>query len=112
MKKHPVYTLFFVLALVLFTGLIHADAAGTQSGTGKVIAIDPQGQAIVIDVGTGKSVMTVGAVIKADTVLVIKGKTCAPFRSPEGYPGGRHGHAQVHKDRRSLREGNHQEVDF
>ena len=74
MKKHPVYTLFFVLALVLFTGLIHADAAGTQSGTGKVIAIDPQGQAIVVDVGVGSSVMTVGAVITTDTVLVIKGK--------------------------------------
>jgi hypothetical protein len=74
MKKHLVCTLFFVLALVLFTGLMHADAAGTQSGTGKVIAIDPQGQAIVIDVGTGKSAMTVGAVIKADTTLVIKGK--------------------------------------
>ena len=74
MKKHFVCTLFFVLVLVLFTGLIHAGAAGTQSGTGKVIAIDPGGQAIVIDVGAGKSPMTVGAVIKADTTLVIKGK--------------------------------------
>ena len=74
MKKHFVCTLFFILALVLFMGLIHADAAGTKSGTGKVIAIDPQGQAIVIDVGAGKSAMTVGAVIKADTTLVIKGK--------------------------------------
>ncbi len=74
MKKHPVCTLFFVLALVLFTGLIYADAAGTQSGTGKVIAVDPQGQGIVIEVGTGKSAMTVGAVITADTTLVIRGK--------------------------------------
>jgi uncharacterized protein involved in tellurium resistance len=74
MKKHPVCTLFFVLALLLFTGLIYAGAAGTQSGTGKVIAIDPQGQGIVIDVGTGKSAMTVGAVVNADTTLIIKGK--------------------------------------
>jgi hypothetical protein len=74
MKKHPVYTLFFVLALVLFTGLIHADAAGTQSGTGRVVAMDPQGQAIVVDVGTGSSAMTVGAVINAGTTFVINGQ--------------------------------------
>ena len=48
MKKHLVCTLFFVLALVLLTGLFHAYAAGTQSETGKVTAIDPQGQAIVL----------------------------------------------------------------
>jgi hypothetical protein len=75
MKRHAVVTLFFVLALVLLTGLFHAYAAGTQSETGKVTAIDPQGQAIVIDAGAGKSAMTVGAVIKPDTKLVIKGKS-------------------------------------
>jgi hypothetical protein len=75
MKKHPVCMLFFVLVLVLFIGLIYGEAAGTQSGTGRVIAIDPHERAIVINTaGTGNSAMTIGAVIEGDTALVIRGK--------------------------------------
>ena len=75
MKKCALLIIFLATACLLLAGFVHAGAAGTETRTGKVIAVDPEGKAIVINVGSGKEAMTVGAVIKADTKLMVKGKS-------------------------------------
>ena len=75
MKRCSLLIIFLATACLLLTGFVHAGAAGTETRTGKVIAVDPQGKAIVITVGSGKAALTVGTVIKADTKLMVKGKS-------------------------------------
>ncbi len=75
MKRISVFTLCFVLGFGFFAGMLHADVEQVLSRTGKVAAIDPEGQAIVVDVGSGKSELDVGAAIQPDTRLMVKGKS-------------------------------------
>jgi len=74
MKRCSVLLVCFATACILLVGFVHAGAAGTETQKGKVIAIDPGGKAIVISVGMGEKALTVGAVIKEDTKLMVKGK--------------------------------------
>ncbi len=76
MKKASLLTVLLAFFLVLgLAGFYQAVAKeGMESYSGKVTAVDPQGTAIVIESGTGKAALTVGAVIKPDTVLMVKGK--------------------------------------
>ena len=39
--------------------------------------MDPEGKAIVIESGTGKAALTVGAIVTPNTVLMVKGKKAA-----------------------------------
>jgi len=64
---------FFTAACLLAAPALAAKE-GTTSHTGKVIAVDPDGKAIVIDKGTGKSALTIGAIVGEDTKLTVKGK--------------------------------------
>jgi len=75
MKRHSLLIIFLATACLLLGGFGHAKAADTQTKTGKVVAIDPEGKAIVIDVGAGKEELDVGTVINADTKLMVKGKS-------------------------------------
>ncbi len=49
----------------------------TESFSGKVTSVDPDGKAIVIESGTGKAALTVGAIVTPTTVLMVKGKKAA-----------------------------------
>ena len=73
--KRCVLPIIFLVAACLLLGAAHVGAAGTETKTGKVIAVDPEGKAIVIDVGTGKEALDVGTIIKEDTKLMVKGKS-------------------------------------
>jgi co-chaperonin GroES (HSP10) len=75
MKRCSLLVIFLATACLLLGGFVHAGAAGTETRTGKVIAVDPEGKAIVIDVGSGKEALDVGTVINADTKLKVKGKS-------------------------------------
>jgi hypothetical protein len=65
-----VISLFFALAAVSYA----IDQEKMQSFSGKVTSVDPAGKAIVIQSGTGKEALTVGAAVTTDTVLMVKGK--------------------------------------
>ena len=76
MRKTVLFQLVLVLCLLsAFTLAGQALAQGKmQSFSGKVTNVDPAGKAIVIESGTGKGAMTVGAAVTGDTVLMVKGK--------------------------------------
>ena len=74
MKRYSLLVLFLAMACLLLGSFGHAAAADTRTETGKVVAIDPEGKAIVIDVGTGKEALDVGTVINDETKLMVKGK--------------------------------------
>ncbi len=67
-------SLLFGLALV---DLAFAQGEKTESFSGKVTAVDPDGKAIVIESGAGKEALTVGAIVTPNTVLMVKGKKMA-----------------------------------
>jgi hypothetical protein len=74
MKK---VALFLVLCLLIglgSAGLALAQGEKTLSFSGKVTSVDPDGKAIVIETGTGKTALTVGAIVTPTTVLTVKGK--------------------------------------
>ncbi len=79
MKRLPICCA--VLVSLLLLGAVMAGQAPAQgkieSYSGKVTAVDPAGKAIVIDVGTGKNALVVGAIVTPDTVLMVKGKKMA-----------------------------------
>lgn len=62
----------FFLVLSLF--LSQAFSETTKTFVGRVKAIDPQGKAIVVTQGEGKSEMVVGAIITPETEVIVKGK--------------------------------------
>ena len=68
-------------AFVLLIGLATVGQVLAQekmeSFSGKVTAVDAAGKAIVIESGTGKAALTVGAIVTPDTVLMVKGKKMA-----------------------------------
>jgi hypothetical protein len=77
MKKVTLLRLF--LASSLLFGVVAVDLALAQgerseSFSGKVTAVDPDGKAIVIESGKGKKALTVGAIVTPNTVLMVKGK--------------------------------------
>ena len=76
-----VSVLCVVVACSLLLGLVAigqtASESKMESYSGKVTAVDPGGKAIVVDVGTGKNAMVVGAIVTADTVLMVKDKKMA-----------------------------------
>jgi hypothetical protein len=64
-----------VFALVVFLPLALFGIAGGTTGktvSGKVTAVNPE--AIVVDVGSGKHMLDVGAIVQPDTKLMVKGK--------------------------------------
>jgi hypothetical protein len=59
-----------LLTFVVPSGFASGPAERTVSG--KVAAVNPE--AIVVDVGSGKSMLDVGAIVHPDTKLIVKGK--------------------------------------
>ncbi|OPY70592.1 MAG: hypothetical protein A4E57_00434 [Syntrophorhabdaceae bacterium PtaU1.Bin034] len=74
MKRSFVVVFLLVAACVLSSGFAYSVTDQTMSATGKVTAVDPEGKAIVIDVGKGSDAMTVGTIVQPDTKLTVKGK--------------------------------------
>jgi hypothetical protein len=62
-------------ALAVFALVLAATAgAHSESQTGKVAAVDPEGKGIVISVGKGDQALDVGTIIDNDTQLKVEGK--------------------------------------
>ncbi len=76
MKRAVIFCglLGFCLLFVLTAVNQAAAQSKMESFSGKVTAVDPGGKAIVVESGTGKAAITVGAIVGADTVLMVKGK--------------------------------------
>ena len=74
MKKLAVLMVASLLVGLVSAGFAIAQGEKTESFAGKVTAVDPDGKAIVIQSGSGKSALTVGAIVTPDTVLMVKGK--------------------------------------
>ncbi len=74
MKKVALLLVFALLVGLAPAGMALAQGEKTESFTGKVTAIDPDGKAIVIESGAGKAALTVGAIVTPTTALMISGK--------------------------------------
>lgn len=59
-----------LLTLTAPSGFAAGSAERTVSG--KVAAVNPE--AIVVDVGSGTNMLDVGAIVQADTKVIVKGK--------------------------------------
>ena len=77
MKKVALFLVFSLLIGLGSAGLALAQGEKTESFTGKVTSVDPDGKAIVVESGTGKTALTVGAIVTPTTVLMVKGKKAA-----------------------------------
>jgi len=62
-----------LVLLFLFAASGYAAEGSTRTVSGQVAAVD--NQAIVVDVGSGKTLLDVGAIIQSDTELMVKGKS-------------------------------------
>jgi hypothetical protein len=74
MKKLAVLMVASLLIGLVSAGLALAQGEKTESFAGKVTAIDPDGKAIVIESGSGKKALAVGAIVTPNTALMVKGK--------------------------------------
>ena len=77
MKKVALLLVLCLLIGLGSAGLALAQGEKTESFSGKVTSVDPDGKAIVIENGTGKKALTVGAIVTPTTVLTVKGKKAA-----------------------------------
>ena len=77
MKKAALLLVLCLLIGLGSAGLALAQGEKTESFSGKVTSVDPDGKAIVIENGTGKTALTVGAIVTPTTVLTVKGKKAA-----------------------------------
>jgi hypothetical protein len=77
MKKVALLLVFSLLIGLGSAGLALAQGEKTKSFSGKVTSVDPDGKAIVIESGQGKTALTVGAIITPTTTLTVKGKKAA-----------------------------------
>jgi hypothetical protein len=69
--------LWVLVAACLSLSLVGVSSAKMETAAGKVIAIDPDGKAIVIVKGSGYSARTVGTIVSRDTIVKVKGKKAA-----------------------------------
>lgn len=74
--KRSVLTVLVLLVLSFFF-VSAASAEKMETATGKVSAIDPDGQGIVIMTKAGKGARDVGVVVTPDTMVKVKGKKAA-----------------------------------
>ena len=77
MKRLALLAVASLCIAFISAGPILAQQDKAESFSGKVTAVDPGGKAIVIESGTGKAALTVGAIVTPETVLMIKGKKVA-----------------------------------
>jgi hypothetical protein len=77
MKKVALFLVLSLLVSLGSAGLALAQGEKTESFTGKVTSVDPDGKAVVIESGAGKAALTVGAIVTPTTVLIVKGKKAA-----------------------------------
>jgi hypothetical protein len=71
--KSTAVSLVILVASVLFAGPV-SSAEPSKTVRGKVIAVDPDGKGIVVEVGSGKGTLDVGAIVQDDTKLTVGGK--------------------------------------
>ncbi len=65
--------LFAVALLSLFGSYGFASMAPTKTVSGRVAAVSSD--AIVVDVGSGKNMLDVGAIVQPDTKVMVNGKS-------------------------------------
>ncbi|HVN95750.1 MAG TPA: hypothetical protein VMT62_04940 [Syntrophorhabdaceae bacterium] len=83
MKKSMIMVLVAAISLVC-AGLAYADKAMIRTATGKVMAVDTQKMAIVITDMSGGQDVTVGATVRPDTTILVKGKKASLDEIKEG----------------------------
>jgi Cu/Ag efflux protein CusF len=64
-----------LLIAVFFLTAISSSEAATRKATGTVVAIDPDGKAIVISEKLGKEELVIGAIVTPETTIKVGGKT-------------------------------------
>jgi hypothetical protein len=76
MKRTVLFSALMAASLVFALAVVGQAIAQEkmESFSGKVTNVDPAGKAVVIESGTGKTALTVGAIVTTDTVLRVKGK--------------------------------------
>jgi hypothetical protein len=74
--KRSALTVIVFLAFSLFLAGV-ASAQKTETVTGKVTAVDPEGKGIVVMKGTGYWALDRGVIVSPDTVIKVKGKKAA-----------------------------------
>jgi len=74
--KRPVVVVCLMVAVSFFlaNAVMAAEAVKTETKTGKVTSIDPQGKAITISAKAGKEALDVGVIVDKDTMIKVKGK--------------------------------------
>ena len=77
MKKVALLSVLLLAIGLVSGGFALAQGEKTESFTGKVTSVDPDGRAIVIESGRGKAALTVGAIVTPNTALMVKGKKAA-----------------------------------